>query len=68
VPFSIKSMYSPYAPDLKFRTRPGPYIELYFDDPSLAGYLYESLLHKGVRTASSGAEQGYYFRKFSHGN
>ena len=66
VPFSDKSIYSPYAPDLSFRTRPGPYIEIYFRDPSIAQHFYESLLRKEVRKAISEVPQGYYFRQFSH--
>jgi len=65
VPFSPKSIYSPYAPDLRFRTRPGPYIEIYFRDTSLGRHFYQFLSSKGVRVMRSEARQGYYYKRFS---
>lgn len=65
VPFSPMSMYSPYYPDLPFRTNPGPYIEIYIANPQLAQSLSQTLTRNGIFTSSCEISRGYYFRMFS---
>ncbi|MCJ7481383.1 MAG: hypothetical protein MUO31_00285, partial [Thermodesulfovibrionales bacterium] len=65
VPFSSMSMYSPYYPDLPFRIKPGPYIEIYFVDPQLAQTFSQTLTRKGIDNTSSDINRGYYFGMFS---
>jgi Dolichyl-phosphate-mannose-protein mannosyltransferase len=65
VPFSPESLYSPYFPDSAFRLRPGPYIEVYFSDASLARSFSDSLSLSGVGNASGPVTLGYYYNKFS---
>ena len=62
VPFSPESLYSPYAPDLSFRTRPGPYIEIYFSDSSLAQYFSEAFLRAGIMNTIGDIQDGYYYQ------
>ena len=63
VPYSAKSLYSPYAPDLAFRLRPGPYIEIYFSDASLAEHFNSFLQAQGTRSALLQVEDGYYHQE-----
>jgi dolichyl-phosphate-mannose-protein mannosyltransferase len=62
VPFSPESLYSPYPPDLSFRTRPGPYIEIYFSDSRLAQYFSEAFLRAGIRNTFGDIQDGYYYQ------
>jgi hypothetical protein len=65
VPFSPESLFSPYPPDLPFRNRPGPFIEIYFKDSLLAqrfwGYCRELHIQCTVHQASD----GYYLPRLS---
>lgn len=65
IPFSPKSMYSPYYPDLPFRIKPGPYIEIYFADPQLAQTFSQILTRKGIDNTPSDIKRGYYYGMFS---
>ncbi len=65
VPFSPESLYSPYFPDSPFRLRPGPYIEIYFSDSSLAQSFSDSLSRTGVGNVSGPITLGYYYDTFS---
>lgn len=65
IPFSPKSMYSPYYPDLPFRKKPGPYIEVYFADPLLAQTMSQALNRIGIDTKPSNITHGYYYRMFA---
>jgi hypothetical protein len=62
VPFSPESLYSPYSPDLSFRTRPGPYIEIYFSDSSLAQYFSEEFLRAGINNTIGDLQHAYYYQ------
>jgi hypothetical protein len=64
VPFSPESLYSPYFPDSPFRLRPGPYIEIYFPDSSLARSFSDSLSHSGGGNVSGPITRGYYYNQF----
>jgi len=61
VPFSPESLYSPYPPDLEFRKRPGPYIEIYFTDATLAQHFSEAVARAGVGSKIGDTQQGYYY-------
>jgi hypothetical protein len=65
IPFSPKSMYSPYYPDLPFRIKPGPYIEIYFADTQLAQTFSQTLTRKGIDNTLSDIKRGYYYGMFS---
>jgi hypothetical protein len=62
VPFSPKSVYSPYLPDLRLRRMAGPYIELYFADPGIGEELAARFRELGVAFSVSSASSGYYFQ------
>ena len=63
VPFSPKSVYSPYEPDLPYRAHPGPYVEVYFSDALLAERIHLSLSLSGLRVGKGPASSGYYFER-----
>jgi len=67
IPFSPMSMYSPYYPDLPYRLKPGPYIEIYFADPQLALTFSRALSENGYDNSTYSIKQGYYFAMFSKG-
>ena len=63
VPFSPKSLYSPYPPDLVFRKKPGPYIEIYCDDHTLAQKIIQACNRQNVDCSLLPAEEGFYLQK-----
>lgn len=65
VPFSPQSIYSPYFPDLPFRTMPGPFIEIYVANPSLAQSLSTSLARLGIASTTDDVQHGYYYRNMA---
>ncbi len=62
VPFSPKSLYSPYPPDLRRRRAPGPFIEIYCRDVADADRLQAACDRLGVRCDRGRGEEGYYYR------
>ena len=62
VPFSPKSVYSPYLPDLRQRQMAGPFIELYFTDEGIGGELRARCKELGIAFNLSRASGGYYFQ------
>lgn len=65
VPFSPMSMYSPHYPDLPFRKLPGPYIEVYINDPQLAQEIHQTLNGSRIQSILEDIKHGYYFGMFS---
>jgi len=61
VPFSPESAYSPFFPDLPFRTHPGPFIEVYLHDDGapLADALAACARHR-LRCRRMEAGEGYF--------
>jgi 4-amino-4-deoxy-L-arabinose transferase-like glycosyltransferase len=62
VPISPQSIYSPYLPDLYDRALPGPYIEIYLQDPALLNALMSACLQTAAPCAILPADQGYYYQ------
>lgn len=62
VPFSPKSLYSPYPPDLSLRRAPGPFIEIYCRDRSVADRLLWACEELGVSCDRGRGGDGYYYR------
>lgn len=61
-PFSPKSLYSPFAPDLKCREFPGPFIEIYCRERSLA----QKLIGRGgwgTKVSVAPIGESYYFNQ-----
>ncbi len=62
VPFSPKSLYSPYPPDLDRRRAPGPFIEIYCRDAAAADRLQAACDRQGLRCDRGAGDEGYYYR------
>ena len=62
VPFSPKSLYSPYPPDLSLRRAPGPFIEIYCRDRAVADRLLWACEELGVPCERGRGDGGYYFQ------
>ncbi|MCJ7550652.1 MAG: glycosyltransferase family 39 protein, partial [Anaerolineae bacterium] len=67
IPPSPESLYSPYYPDLQFRERPGPYIEMYFASPTLAGRYATAFQRMNITYSEAIVPEGYFYRKL-HSN
>ena len=65
IPPSPKSLYSPYYPDLQFRERPGPYIEMYFANPTLARSYATAFQRMNITHFEAAIPEGYFYRKLS---
>jgi 4-amino-4-deoxy-L-arabinose transferase-like glycosyltransferase len=65
VPFSPQSVYSPYPPDLRFRDRPGPFIEVYCKERDIAEQIAAGCRRYGVRFAATTGSHAYYLRMLS---
>lgn len=63
VPLSPESTYSPFLPDLVFRDRAGPYIEVYCARPDLAAAIWKSCLQAGVPCVVEPGARGFYWRR-----
>lgn len=63
VPLSHESIYSPAPPDLRFRRRAGPYIELYFHDPVLAEAAARACREAGLASDLAPGEEGFYYAR-----
>ena len=63
VPLSPQSIYSPYLPDLYDRSLPGPFIEIYLRDESLAERLWDACQRYGAPCTRLAAAEGYYFQQ-----
>lgn len=63
IPFSPKSLYSPYPPDLAYRLKPGPFIEIYVRDYVIVKKITDSCKKNGVAYSLSSGANGYYLRK-----
>lgn len=66
VPFSPGSLYTPMAPDLRFRVRPGPYAELYVPNDRRARTVRTLLLRLGIEHQERAARKGFYYRSLAH--
>jgi hypothetical protein len=62
VPFSPGSVYSPYLPDLTFRERPGPYIEIYCRNGMIADAIADACGRNGISCEALPGKEGYYYR------
>ena len=67
IPPSPKSLYSPYYLDLQFRERPGPYIEMYFADSTLASSYANALKRMDIIHLEATISEGYFYKKLHSG-
>jgi hypothetical protein len=65
VPFSPESTYSPVHPDLKFRSNPGPFIEIYARDRRLIEQLKAKCDEFKYRCEVHLGDEAYYLRKIN---
>jgi len=65
VPFSRDSVYSPYPPDLEFRKKPGPFIEIYCKDKHIAQKIEISCRKSRVDYEILSGKECYYFNKLN---
>ena len=65
VPFSPESLFSPYLPDLPSRNRPGPFIEMYFRERSVADRVHTCYLEQGIDHLYGTGGDGYYFTQLN---
>ncbi|MBU1692727.1 MAG: glycosyltransferase family 39 protein [Verrucomicrobia bacterium] len=63
VPLSPESVYSPFLPDLVFRDRAGPYIEIYCHEPELAAAVRKACAKAGVPCVVAPGLRGFYYRR-----
>lgn len=63
IPFSPKSLYSPYPPDMAYRLKPGPFIEIYVRDCAIVKKIIDSCKKNGVAYSLSSGTNCYYLRK-----
>jgi hypothetical protein len=64
VPFSPESIYAPYPPDMPFRRRPGPFIEIYCP-PKIAEQIHRACARRGYECALGTGADGYYLPRIS---
>ena len=64
VPFSPESLYSPYFPDLLLRNKPGPYIEIYTRNESLAKKIAGAGDRQGINCSLLPGKMGFYLQEF----
>ena len=57
------SLYSPYPPDIEFRRRAGPYIELYFTKPEDADKLEAACKKLDVEYERTTGAEAWYFNR-----
>lgn len=62
VPFSQQSGTAPFPPDLKFRNKPGPFIELYFKSLFIAKKVEDSCNRQKINCILLSGRESYYFR------
>ena len=62
VPYTPKSIYSPYPPDLEVRKRSGPYVEMYIDSDELQSTILNCCRSAGIKCTTRPAVQGYYYQ------
>ena len=62
VPFSQQSGTAPFPPDLIFRNKPGPFIELYFKSLTIANKVEDSCKKQKINCVSLLGKESYYFR------
>ncbi len=62
VPYSQQSGTAPFPPDLEFRNKPGPFIEIYFKSKTIAKKVQDSCEKQDIRCISLSGKEGYYFR------
>lgn len=65
VPYSPKSIMSPYPPDLFFRNRPGPFIEIYVRSPALGVALARAGDKAGIPMEILPASKAYFINKLN---
>ncbi|MEK6936805.1 MAG: phospholipid carrier-dependent glycosyltransferase [Nanoarchaeota archaeon] len=62
VPYSQQSGTAPFRPDLKFRVKPGPFIEIYFKSKIIADKLMNSCNRQNINCKLLTGKESYYFR------
>ena len=62
VPFSQQSGTAPFPPDLKFRNKPGPFIEIYFKNTIIANKVEDSCKKENVNCILLSGKESYYFK------
>lgn len=62
VPFTPLSIEIPFIPDLEFRKKPGPFIEMYFKNKTIAGKVEGSCKRQNVDCIILTGKDSYYFR------
>lgn len=63
VPLTSESIYSPSLPDMRYRRRAGPFIEIYCRAGPVADGLRAALERSGVPGAWRPGREGYYFNR-----
>ncbi len=61
VPFSQQSGTAPFPPDLIFRNKPGPFIEIYFKNKKIAEKIEYSCKKQKITCVSLSGKESYYF-------
>lgn len=62
VPFSQQSGTAPFPPDIIFRNKPGPFIEIYFKSMIIAKKVEDSCRKQKINCISLSGKKSYYFR------
>jgi hypothetical protein len=65
VPFSQESYYSPFLPDLHYRTQRGSFIEIYLRNHDFANAIAVACTTRGQRCSVTTGDRGYYIPRLS---
>lgn len=66
VPFSPESLYSPYLPDISYRSLAGPFIEIYSTDMQIIQDMMAICTQSGYQCHVIPSEEGYYAQGLSY--
>ena len=66
VTYSPESTYSPYFPDIEYRIKPGPYIEIYISSTDLLNKLIEKCVAIGIVCETPSFDKGYYQGQYKY--
>ena len=69
ISFSPGSIYSPYLPDIKYRKKPGPFIEIYLPTKELANSFVKNMKKHNIEFTFTTGKKSYYLneiRKFKN--
>lgn len=61
VPVTSESIYSPSLPDMRFRSRAGPYIEVYCRGEAVVNGLRDACDRAGIKYRALPGREGFYF-------